>query len=341
MRELGSVLPARRRTPSAAVTPPTSSLSPIEPASRVTVGTLGFIRPSPCRSDRPGQSSAKGENAPTTAPMPSSGDPGRRDCHCALEAPRTKPLVRKPAVAARRSSTVLVIVTVFHSRAGRCPSAYRTWRGRARTSGSGGSGMNSASSPGGKRKRPCAQSPARQASLAASIRSRDEATKFHHMNRGPASVSPPSSISRAPSGPAVTCEPVARPKGHHLRRLEALAADHDAAGDHVEPAILVVIGKRHAGSGRELDVGVKHVVEGFHRGLLSPCAAEDQPRTHARCVQHRQRLLRRVLETGGRVFGRLGQRHPGLDAEERMRVGAGRRDWSVQSARRLARRSSS
>ena len=44
-----------------------------------------------------------------------------------------------------------------------------------------GAGMNSASSPGGRRKRPCSQSPARQASFAASIRSFDEATKFHQM----------------------------------------------------------------------------------------------------------------------------------------------------------------
>ena len=58
---------------------------------------------------------------------------------------------------------------------------YRTSRGRAGTAGSGGSGMNSSSSPGGSRKRPCSQSPARQASFAASIRSRDEATKFHQM----------------------------------------------------------------------------------------------------------------------------------------------------------------
>ena len=54
-------------------------------------------------------------------------------------------------------------------------------RGRTGTLGSGGSGMNSASSPGGSWKRPCAQSPARQACLAASMRSRDEATKFHQM----------------------------------------------------------------------------------------------------------------------------------------------------------------
>ncbi len=44
-----------------------------------------------------------------------------------------------------------------------------------------GKGMNSASSPGGKLKRPCAQSPSRQASFAASIRSFEEATKFHQI----------------------------------------------------------------------------------------------------------------------------------------------------------------
>lgn len=44
-----------------------------------------------------------------------------------------------------------------------------------------GAGMNSASSPGGRRNRPCIQSPARQASFAASIRSFEEATKFHQM----------------------------------------------------------------------------------------------------------------------------------------------------------------
>src|SRR5690606_34480122 len=44
-----------------------------------------------------------------------------------------------------------------------------------------GSGMNSASSPGGSWNRPCSQSPLRQASLAASIFSCDDATKFHEI----------------------------------------------------------------------------------------------------------------------------------------------------------------
>ena len=45
----------------------------------------------------------------------------------------------------------------------------------------GGKGMNSASSPGGNWKRPCFQSSPRQASFAASIRSFEEATKFHQI----------------------------------------------------------------------------------------------------------------------------------------------------------------
>ncbi len=61
-----------------------------------------------------------------------------------------------------------------------------------------GAGMNSASSPGGRRKRPCAQSPARHASRAASIRSLLEATKFHQIWRGPSIVAPPSNMIRVP-----------------------------------------------------------------------------------------------------------------------------------------------
>src|SRR5688572_26552154 len=44
-----------------------------------------------------------------------------------------------------------------------------------------GAGMNSALSSGGSWKRPCSQSPCRQASLAASIFSFEEATKFHQI----------------------------------------------------------------------------------------------------------------------------------------------------------------
>ena len=61
-----------------------------------------------------------------------------------------------------------------------------------------GAGMNSPSSPDGSWNRPCAQSPARHASRAASIRSFDDATKFHQIWRGPSIVAPPNSITRAP-----------------------------------------------------------------------------------------------------------------------------------------------
>ncbi len=44
-----------------------------------------------------------------------------------------------------------------------------------------GAGMNSPSSPGGRRKGPFSQSAARQAFLASSSRSREDETKFHQM----------------------------------------------------------------------------------------------------------------------------------------------------------------
>src|SRR5262249_9240959 len=61
-----------------------------------------------------------------------------------------------------------------------------------------GSGMNSLS-PGTLAKRPSFQS-----SLALSIRSCDDDTKFHQLWRGPSIGAPPSSISLAPSPPANT-----------------------------------------------------------------------------------------------------------------------------------------
>lgn len=64
-------------------------------------------------------------------------------------------------------------LSVYHSHGTGERSPRRSYRS--------GSGMNSSSSPGGSWKRPCAQSPCRQASFAASIRSFDEATKFHQM----------------------------------------------------------------------------------------------------------------------------------------------------------------
>ena len=60
-----------------------------------------------------------------------------------------------------------------------------------------GAGTNAPSSPGGSWNRPCCQSPARHASLAASMRFFDDATKFHQMWRGPSIVAPPSSITRS------------------------------------------------------------------------------------------------------------------------------------------------
>ena len=180
--------------------------------------------------------------------------------------------------------------------------------------------MNSSSSPGGRRKRPWAKSPARQAALAASIRSLRRGDEVppdvaRAAQRLPAEQQQPRAL-----GPGAHRHPVARAEHHHLVALEALPGHLDRPLRHVEPAVLVVVRQRDQRPGRQRGVGIEHLAERSHRRPLAERVPEDQPQLDALGLQHRQVRLRRVLEAGRRVLGGLRQRHPGLDAEDRMRM---------------------
>ena len=151
------------------------------------------------------------------------------------------------------------------------------------------------------------------------------------------SAAPPASRRRAasaarPPAPAVTCS---RSPGRNTiirAASKSWPPITTLARDDVEPAVLVLVRQRQLRPGRQLDVGVEHLVEHLDRRPLAPgasrgSAAPSRPRPRSPAAPP----WPACSKPAGVVLGRLGQRHPGLDAEQRMRMLRGSRRWSARN----------
>src|SRR5688572_6066285 len=170
--------------------------------------------------------------------------------------------------------------------------------GFAPADGSGGRGMNSASSRSGSFMRP-----ARQSAFACSMRSFDEETKFHSMNRLPTG-SPPSSISTL--GP--------RAENEHAAFAERLAIDVDRAGSNVGRTLGILCGKLETRSGGEFAVEVEQRRMRVHGRPGAERFACNEAPAYAVLLEGRKLGCGVVGEGGVGFLVLLRQRDPGLDA---------------------------